>query len=63
MAKKLIKKVKYYSVDWYNSSGFCYRTTTNCTWNDVLECKRTAKMLGEKIKYEHTHTREYDYSY
>jgi hypothetical protein len=29
-----------------------------CTWEDVKDCKRTAKLLGEKIEYEHYDTRE-----
>ena len=58
MARKKVVKIKYYSVDWYLNNGHCYRTTTCCTWKDVMDCKRTAKMLGETIKYEHTHTRE-----
>lgn len=59
MKKKLIKKTKIYSVDWYRGD-WCYRTTTECTWQDVLECKRTAKLLGEKVKYQHYRTREED---
>lgn len=55
--KTLIKKTKIYSVDWLRD-GFCYRTTMGCTWEDVLECKRTAKALGEKIKYKHYDTKE-----
>ena len=62
MSKKIIKKVKLYWVDWYNSSGFCYRSSRDLTWADVLQCKRTAKQLGETIKYEHFRTVEYDYS-
>ena len=63
MAKKFIKKVKYYSVNWYTSSGFCYRTTFNCTWEAVKECRKIAKSLGETITYEYDRTIEYDYSY
>lgn len=63
MAKKITKKIKLYWVDWYNSSGFCYRSVRDCTWAQVLECKRTARLLGETIKYEYLRTVEYDYSY
>lgn len=55
--KKVVKKTKIYSVDWMRN-GFCYRTTLGCTWQGVLDCKRTAKLLGEKIKYEYLYTRE-----
>ena len=58
MARK--KSVKIYSVDWFRN-GFCYRTTMECTWENVLDCKRTAKLLGEKIKYEHYRTIYYHY--
>ena len=54
MRKKVVK-TKIYSVDWYRN-GFCYRTTMGCTWEDVKQCKRTAKLLGEKIEYEHYDT-------
>lgn len=63
MKKKTLKrKVKLYWVDWYNSCGICYRSTTDCTWADVLQCRKTARLLGETIKYEHYRTVEYDYS-
>ena len=53
---KIIKhKTKIYSVDWI-CNGFCYRTTMGCTWEDVKKYKRTAKLLGEKIEYEHYDT-------
>jgi hypothetical protein len=55
--KKKVVKTKIYSVDWIRN-GFCYRTTMECTWEDVKQCKRTAKLLGETIKYEHYDTRE-----
>lgn len=56
-AKKIVKKTKIYSVDWIRN-GFCYRTTMGCTWEDVKAYRRTAKLLGEKIKYEHYDTRK-----
>ena len=55
MKKKTIK-TKIYSVDWIRN-GFCYRTTTECTWEDVKECKRTAKLLGETIEYQYDYTK------
>lgn len=51
------KKVKLYWVDWYHGD-WCYRSTSNCRWNDVLECKRKAKQLGERIEYSHYDTIE-----
>jgi hypothetical protein len=62
MAKKIVR-YKLYSVDWYNSYGFCYRTTNDCRWEDVLNCKRTAKALGDTIKYSVQRIVSYDYSY
>jgi len=47
----IMAKPNLYYVDWYTEGGFCYRTTSNCTWSDVLACKRQAKWLGETIKY------------
>lgn len=59
--RKLRKSVyKLYSVDWYRGT-WNYRTTTNCKWEDVLECKRAAKLMGETIKYEAYDTVEYYY--
>jgi hypothetical protein len=59
MRKKVIK-TKIYSVDWIRN-GFCYRTTMGCTWEDVKNCRRTAKLLGETIKYEHYDTKVDEY--
>lgn len=57
----LMKKVvNLYWVDWYKD-GFCYRSTSNCKWEDVLKCKKVAKMLGEKITYEKYDTIVYEY--
>ena len=53
-------KTKIYSVDWIRN-GFCYRTTMGCEWEDVLECKRQAKLMGEKIEYEHYDTKVDEY--
>ena len=58
--KKVVKKTKIYSVDWIRN-GFCYRTTMGCTWEDVRDCKRQAKLMGEAIKYEQYNTRVEEY--
>lgn len=50
------RKTKIYSVDWIRN-GFCYRTTIGCTWEDIKNYRRTAKLLGETIKYEHYNTK------
>ena len=50
------RKTKIYSVDWIRN-GFCYRTTMGCTWENVKDCRKTAKLLGETIKYEHYDTK------
>lgn len=57
--KKVTRKEKRYDIDWIRN-GFCYRTTLDCPWSAVLDAKRTAKLLGEKIEYTHSHTREYE---
>lgn len=58
--KNRVIKVKIYSVDWIRD-GFCYRTTMECTWEQVKSCKHTASLLGETIKYEHYRTEVYNY--
>jgi hypothetical protein len=55
--KKKVVKTKIYSVDWYHGDH-CYCTTMGCTWEDVKECRRRAKLMGETIEYEHYDTRE-----
>ena len=54
MTRTIKRKTKRYDVNWIRN-GFCYRTTTDCPWEAVLDAKRTAKLLGEKIEYEFTH--------
>ena len=49
------RKAKIYSVYWIRN-GSCYRTTMGCTWEDVKKCRRSAKLLGEAIKYKHYNT-------
>ena len=44
MAKKRFVTEKRYEVDWYRN-GFCYRTTTNVTWEGVKDMKKIAKLL------------------
>jgi hypothetical protein len=53
-------KQNIYTVDWWRN-GWNYRTTTNCKWEDVQNCRRTAKLLGEKITYELDHVETYEY--
>ena len=57
---KIHKKTKIYYVRWYRN-GYNYRDTSECTWDDVLECKRQAKELGETIEYEYDYTKEETY--
>ena len=54
------RKTKIYLVNWLHD-GFCYRTTMGCTWEDVKDCKRQAKLMGEKIEYEHYDTKVDEY--
>lgn len=60
MARKKVIKVRIYTVNWY-SNGFCYRTTRGCDMDAVKNCKRTAKLLGETIKYELERIETYEY--
>jgi hypothetical protein len=57
MARKIVKKTNIYSVDWWRGD-WCYRTTTGCDWQAVQECRRAAKLMGEKITYEKTDVKE-----
>ena len=57
MRRRKVVKTKIYNVDWYRGD-WCYRTTTGCKWEDVKDCKRAAKLMGETIKYELDHVRE-----
>lgn len=54
--KKRYTTQKRYTIDFINSSGFCYRTRTNCPYSYVKECRQIAKMLGETIKVEYERT-------
>ena len=58
--KKIKKTVKIYAVDWYYN-GYCYRTTTGCTWADVQDLRRQAKAIGETVKWEVIGTQAYEY--
>ena len=60
MKRNRTLKVKYYTVNWYRN-GFCYRTTRGCDMDDVKNCKSTAKLLGEAIKYELEKVVTYEY--
>lgn len=46
----MAKRQKIYAVDWYRN-GYCYRTTLNCTWDDVKYFKQVAKCTGDTIKH------------
>ena len=61
MKRTIKRKTKIYNVDWI-CNGFCYRTTMGCDWKAVKDCKRIAKLLGEKIEYQFDHYREDVYS-
>ena len=58
--RKITKRTKIYNVDWIRN-GFCYRTTMGCDWEAVKDCKRAAKLMGEKIEYEFDHYKEDTY--
>lgn len=60
MAKKRFISEKRYDVNCIRN-GFCYATHTNCDWKAVINFRQIAKMLGEKITYEYTHTVKYEY--
>ena len=61
MSRTIKRKVNIYTVHWYRND-FCYRTTMGCDWKAVLDCKRTAKLLGEKIVYEKEGEKVYEYT-
>jgi hypothetical protein len=58
--KEIVVKKKIYAVNWY-CNGYCYRTTTECTWDDVKELRKVAKSLGETITYELLRVETYRY--
>ena len=62
MARTIKRKVTLYWVDCYTNGGMCYSSHYDCTWQDVLTFKKTAKMLGETIKYEKFGSKEYTYT-
>lgn len=57
MSRKIVRRKNIYTVDWYRGD-WCYRTTTDCDWETVKECRRAAKLMGETIKYEKTDVKE-----
>ena len=42
---------KLYWVHWYRN-GFCYRSTHSVPKNELSNCRKMAKMLGEKLVIE-----------
>ena len=40
------RRYKVYNVDWFTKGGFNYRTTTNCSWEDVKDCRKGARLMG-----------------
>lgn len=60
MAKKRYVTEKRYYVNCIRN-GFCYASHSNCTWDDVKNYKKIAKLLGETITYELTHVNKYEY--
>lgn len=62
---KLIRKFKTekrYTVH-FICNGFCYKSTGNCPWSYVKECRARAKESGETIEVEYERTIKHDYSY
>ena len=49
MAKKRFVTEKRYEVDWYRN-GFCYRTTTNVTWEGVKDMKKMKYLTNSRRK-------------
>lgn len=63
---RLIRKFrteKRYTVHFFTSYGFNYRSVSDCPWSYVKECRALAKALGEKIGVEYERTIKEDYSY
>ena len=61
MGRKIIRIRKVYTVDCYRN-GFCYCTHTECSWEDVKNLRRIAKLLGETIQYSVDRIIKEDYS-
>lgn len=55
-------KEKRYTIHWLQN-GFCYRTTLDCPWSEVLRAKKVARQLGEEIRYEYEKTITWEYTY
>lgn len=60
--KTKVIKEKLYWIDFYNSSGHCYRSRYDCTKEYVDECRKMAKITGEKIKVELWRVRTHEYT-
>ena len=54
---------KRYTVHFYTSGGFCYKSVSDCPYSYVKEQRAIAKALGEKIEIEYERTIKHDYSY
>ena len=48
---KTMSKETLYWVDWYRD-GYCYRSSHSVSKEELKECRRMAKMLGEKLVIE-----------
>lgn len=48
----MAREKQLYWVDCLLSNGMCYRSVSSCTWEEVKELRKLAKLLGETIKYE-----------
>ena len=63
---KLIRKFKTekrYTVHFFTPGGFCYKSTGDCPYSYVKECRAWAKENGSKIEVEYERTIKHDYSY
>ena len=40
-----------YDIDWILSNGHCYRSSHSLTREKLNDARRTARALGEKIKF------------
>lgn len=58
--KKRFLTIKKYDIHWYCGTH-CYRTTSNCTFEQVQESRKIAKVIGDTIKYEYSHTEKIEY--
>lgn len=54
---------KRYTIHYFTSGGFCYRSVSDCPWSCVKEARAWAKSCGTKVEVEYERTIKHEYSY